>query len=144
MKKIGSLSPEPESKRPSLILDSAEAQEAFVSGPEIEVNQSEPVDEPGEPTPETVTMPVIQPAVNSSPMPAQETMLEAEPEPLVVRAVGAFTVNINGCMRRYSVGELEADYPTAKQLLETNCPVVPVGSAEFSQCPNCKHIYKRA
>lgn len=68
---------------------------------------------------------------------------ESKPVPLVVKANGAFSVSIGGSLRNYSVGELEADYSTAKYLLQTGCPVSIANGEEYSQCPSCKHMYKR-
>lgn len=62
--------------------------------------------------------------------------------PLVVRAISDFGVCVNGCMKKYVAGQIEGDYITARYLLESGCPVSVVGSDQFHQCPNCKHIYK--
>ena len=76
-------------------------------------------------------------------VPSETPEVEPAPKPLVIKATGDFTVGLNGCVRKYSKGEIEADYCTAKYLIDTGCPVQPVDGDEFSQCPSCRHIYKR-
>lgn len=61
--------------------------------------------------------------------------------PLAVRANADFTIPLNGTLKAYKRGQIEGDYPTVQELLNTNSPVSIVGEKECNQCPNCKFIF---